>query len=151
MNKAMPRIQESSETLKAQMGETPHPLQRQRLHALYLVASGQATTRHAVARLLGLSRNTIGQWFTTYEGAGLQALLQVGTPPGKQPTLTGPQLAQLREALARPAGFASYKAVQRWIATTFDVDLAYSATHKLVRYKLGAKLKVPRRSHIKKP
>jgi hypothetical protein len=30
------------------------------------------------------------------------------------------------------------------------VTLSYNATHKLVRYTLGAKLKVARPSHIKK-
>jgi hypothetical protein len=57
---------------------------------------------------------------------------------------------QIDAALERPAGFASYSAVQQWIATELGVTMGYHAVHKLVRYKFRAKLKVPRPSHIKK-
>jgi len=53
-------------------------------------------------------------------------------------------------ALARPEGFASYRAVQAWIAQELGVSMSYWAVHKLVRYHLGAKLKVPRPSHPQK-
>ncbi len=64
--------------------------------------------------------------------------------------MTPAQLAQVQQALEQPEGFASYDAIRQWIATTFGVSLSYNAVHKLVRYKLRAKLKVPRPSHIKK-
>ncbi len=32
----------------------------------------------------------------------------------------------------------------RWLNQKFDVDLAYKSVHKIVRYKLKAKLKTPR-------
>lgn len=151
MNKAMPKIGETADDLKERMSRERHPLKRQRLHALYLVASGQATTRSAVARMLGVSRNTVGAWLTRYEIGGLELVVVVGTPPGKKATLSREQEQRLRTALADPAGFASYAAVRDWIARELQVEMKYDAVRKLVRYKLGAKLKVPRRSHIKKP
>jgi transposase len=151
MNRRMPRVVEAADKLKARMGEERHALKRQRLHALYLVASGQARTRRAVAELLGLSRNTVGEWLAVYEQGGLSALLEVRTAPGRRATLSDAQEARLRQALAEPAGFASYQAVRDWIAQELQVEMKYDTVHKLVRYKLGAKLKVPRRTHIKKP
>lgn len=151
MNKAMPKVVETSESLKERMNREGHGLKRQRLHALYLIASGQAKTRSGIARLLGLSRNTVGEWLALYEQHGLEALLQVGTPPGKRPTLNAEQEGRLRQALADPEGFASYQAVRDWIGRELEVEMKYDTVHKLVRYKLGAKLKVPRRSHTKKP
>ncbi len=59
------------------------------------------------------------------------------------------QLAQLHAALDRPDGFASYGAVQQWIADTLGVPMGYHAVYKLVRRKLRAKLKVPRPQHEK--
>lgn len=150
MRRALPVIVEEVASLKEQMQREQHPLKRQRLHLLYLVASGQVSERQQGAALLGLDRNTVGRWLATYEQKGLGALLVVTPAPGATPTLNASQQAQLRAALADPAGFASYKAVQQWLAETLGVQMTYSAVHKLVRYKLGAKLKVARPTHPKK-
>ncbi len=147
MKRPLPPISETVDELKEKMQSESHPLKRQRLHALYLVVSGQATSRQAVAQLLGVHRKTVGLWLATYEQADLHALRQVTPPPGAVPALNAPQQQALRAALAEPSGFASYQAVQAWIEETFGVAMAYQATHKLVRYKLGAKLKVARPTH----
>ena len=39
--------------------------------------------------------------------------------------------------------------MQAWIAQTFGVTMSYAAVHKLVRYRLGATLKVARPRHLK--
>jgi len=151
MNKTVPRIHESADDLKQRLSRERHPAKHQRLHALYLLASGQARFRSDVARLLSLDRNTVGRWLDQYARGGLPALLAIYVPPGRRPRLSADQLALLHQRLADPQGFASYAAARRWIADTLGVTLTYNATHKLVRYKLGAKLKVARPSHIKKP
>jgi hypothetical protein len=51
MYQAMPNIQETAEELRALMKAEPRPKAQQRLHALYLIVSGQARSRCAVARL----------------------------------------------------------------------------------------------------
>ena len=150
MNKTIPIIHEAAEELKQLLARERHPAKHQRLHALYLLASGQARFRGDVARLLGLDRNTVGRWLDQYAHGGLPALLALYLPPGKRKPLTPHQLAQLHQRLEDPQGFASYDAARRWIQDTFGVVLTYNATHKLVRYKLGAKLKVARPAHIKK-
>ncbi len=150
MRHPVPTIAESANELKAQLTQERHPAKRARLHALYLLASQQAHSRQEVAALLGVDRNTVGRWLATYRHGGLPALLSVYVPAGKRKPLTPDQLHTLQQALAQPHGFGSYGAVQQWIADTFGVQLSYNATRKLVRYKLGAKLKVPRPSHQKK-
>jgi transposase len=150
MNKSLPLIRESPEHLKQLLTRERHPAKHQRLHALYLLASGQARFRTELATLLGLSRNTIGRWLDLYAKGGLDALLDIYVPAGKAPALRAEHIPQLHQALQQPEGFASYDAVRQWIATNLGVSLSYKATHKLVRYKLGAKLKVARPSHIKK-
>lgn len=150
MRHPVPTIGESADELKAQLTQERHPAKRLRLHALYLLASHQAHSRQDVARLLGVDRNTVGRWLTTYQAGGLSALLAVYVPAGQRKPLTPDQLQTLQQALAQPQGFASFGAVQQWIAETFGVQLSYNATRKLVRYRLGAKLKVPRPSHQKK-
>ncbi len=150
MNKAVPIIHESVDELKQRLARERHPVKHQRLHALYLLASRQARFRSDVARLLSLDRNTVERWLDHYAAGGLPALLHVYVPAGKRKPLSPAQLDQLRQALARPVGFASYDQIRQWIADTLGVRLTYNAPHKLVRYQLGAKLKVARPSHPKK-
>lgn len=150
MNRTLPTIHESADELKQLLTRERHPAKQQRLHALYLLASRQARHRTDVATLLGVDRNTIGRWLTQYEQGGLPALLNIYVPTGKRKPLSTEQLAYLQQALTQPQGFASYEAVRQWIADHLGVSLTYNATRKLVRYKLGAKLKVARPSHQKK-
>jgi transposase len=104
-----------------------------------------------VAALLGVDRNTVGRWLEQYAQGGLPILLHIYIPPGKRKPLAPDQLAQLRARLEQPEGFASDDEARHWIADTCGVTLTSNATHKLVRYQLGATLKVPRPSPIKKP
>jgi hypothetical protein len=88
MRKDIPLIVEDAATLKQRFLGEHHPAKRQRLHTLYLLASHQATSRVAVAAILGVSRNTVAAWLTTYATAGLDGLLQVYVPAGNVPALT---------------------------------------------------------------
>jgi putative transposase len=55
----------------------------------------------------------------------------------------------LVEELKEPEGFESYEEVKAWLKAIWDIDTSYTGGHKLVRYRLKAKLKVPRPSHVK--
>ena len=150
MNRTMPIIHESADDLKTRLQQERDPRKRQRLHLLYLLASGQARRRAQAAQLLGVERNTIGRWLTRYAQGGLETLLDIYIPTGKTPALTPAQLAQLQQRLAQPEGFASYGEIQQWIATTLGVQMGYHAMHTLVHDKLRARPKVARPSHEKK-
>ena len=150
MRRPIPPVHEDLDTLKQLLKAEHHATRYQRLQMLYLIVSGQATTRRDIAALLGLNRNTISTWLDSYTAGGLPALLTIYVPAGKPAPLNDEQLAQLRERLADPAGWPSYGAIQQWINTTFGLQLGYTVVHKLVRYKLGAKPKVPRPTHPKK-
>ena len=150
MNKPLPLIAESPESLHAQLRVEPDVKRRARLHALYLLASGQAASRLALAKLMAVHRHTLQTWLTLYAEGGLSALLTRKKAPGKRPAVASRVLTDLQEQLADVRGFGSYGEVQQYLAQTHKVVLAYSTVHKLVRYKLQAKLKAPRRSHPKK-
>lgn len=57
--------------------------------------------------------------------------------------------ARSRQELSKPEGFNSYQEVQLWLFTCQDIEIGYSTLHKIVRYELKGKLKVPRPSHTK--
>ena len=61
MRKKMPTITESAAELVRRMQDEPDGKKRQRLHAFYLVASGQARHRQEVAALV-VRRIPLGGW-----------------------------------------------------------------------------------------
>jgi transposase len=150
MNKPLPPITESPQTLQSQLRSETDPRRRSRLQALYLLASGQAPSRQVLAKLMVVHRHTIQTWLRLYEAGGLSAVLTLKKAPGKRPSLTLAILTKLRARLAHNRGFGSYGEIRQYLARVHKIHLAYSSVHKLVRYRLKAKPKAPRRSHPKK-
>jgi transposase len=150
MRQALPVIREDAATLKQRLPREHGGRQRPRLQMLYLLASGQAQTRQAVAHLLGVHRNTVGHWLAIDAARGLDALLDLYVPAGKPLSLPPGVLAALAQALRHPTGFASYEALRQWVRQQHHLDVNYHSLYTIVRTKLKAKLKVPRPSHTKK-
>lgn len=150
MYKALPPITESAGELQQRLRAEKDAQKRQRLQALYLLATGQATSRLQVADLLAVHRHTVRAWLAVYEGGGLGALLSIRKAPGKRSALTPAVRAKLQARLHQPRGFGSYRELQQYLAADHHVQLAYSTVHGIVRYQLRAKPKSPRRAHPKK-
>lgn len=150
MKTPLPPIAESVQTLHTRLRAENDPKKHSRLQALYLLASGQASSRLALAKLMAVHRHTIQAWLQLYEEGGLAALLTIKKAPGKRPSLTPSILRKLQARLDHIRGFGSYGEIQQYLARVHKVVLAYSTVHRLVRYRLQAKPKAPRRSHPKK-
>jgi hypothetical protein len=151
MRKALPVITEDATLLK-QRGQGEHDgRKRPRLQMLYLLASGQAHTRQAVARLRGVHRHTVGHWLAIYAAGGLEALLALYVPAGQPLSLPPEGLAALEQARRQPAGFASYEALRQWGQQAPHRDVNDHTRYSIVRTRFKARLKVPRPSHTKNP
>jgi transposase-like protein len=79
---ALPVIAESAEKLLELRRAQRDERLRERLHALWLVASGAQSSRTALARALGRNRETISRWLSDYAHGGLAALLRARKPTG---------------------------------------------------------------------
>ena len=152
MKKPMPSIKESLEELYTKLHKERIAVVKLRIHMLVLIKEGKHSTRKSVARHLAVHRNTIGDWLNTYESDGLAALLEIKSPgaPSGQRSLSNDVLAALNERLEDTSGFGSYVELQTWLKETHDVSIKYNTLHRIVRYQLQAKPKIPRRSHEKK-
>jgi transposase len=146
----IPPIQETVTELIEHLRTERSARRRTRLQVLYLLQSGQAQTRQEVATLVAVHRHTIGRWLTVYARAGLQAMLTLHTHSNRAPALPAPVRQALARKLGEPHGFGSYGEVQQWLQQRHGVRVKYKTLHRLVRYQLKAKLKVPRASHVKK-
>ena len=56
---------------------------------------------------------------------------------------------KLKKELQDPEGFRSCKEVQVWLKALEGIEMSYQEVHQVVRYRLKAKLKVPRPVHVK--
>src|SRR5215831_13612064 len=151
MRKRMPTITESPDAIHQRLKQETDPKKRQRLQALYMAASGHAQYRQDIADLLGVHRHSVAAWFDAYAAGGLDQMLRYQGPrPPLRQRITATALTALQEKLQDPHGFAGYDQLRVWLAEEHQVTLAYSSVHALVRYKLRAKPKRPRPSHVKK-
>lgn len=146
-------ITQDPHTLHAQLASERHPERKRRLQALYLIASGQAQGPTQVARHLAIHRNTATLWFNKYRQGGLEALLnteQRGPKPGSQRIMPEPAFEALKQRLKQNDGLDGYEALRQWLLDEWGAEVSYKGLYDLVRYRLGAKLKVPRPAHPKK-
>jgi transposase len=147
-----PEIPESIEWLEEQVHAEQDAQVQRRLHMLLLLKTGEAESRSAAARHLGVHRNTIANWLELYEDGGTEALREIEDPgpdPGQQ-SIPPEVMEKLKKRFSQPEWFGSYKEIQQWLAEDHEVDLPYSTACGIVRYDLGAKPKTPRPSHPKK-
>jgi transposase len=143
-NKFKVDIAESLDTLKRRLKTQRTAQGKARLQMLCWIKSGQLKTRQALAERLDRAESTIYRYLQTYRHQGLDSLLNIQTPPGKTPRIRGSVLAQLKQRLSQPEGFASYGAIQTWLSQQCGLEVSYSTVHRTVRYQLQAKLKAPR-------
>ena len=151
-NRTRPIIQEDYQTLQELHRKERDADNKQRLQMLVLFRSQQAPRRIDVATQLGVHRQTITCWLSLYEQGGIEDLLQ-HHPPGRKPgqrLLPQAVFDALKRRLDSPEGFASYLELQQWLHTEYGLAVNYKSLHALVRYRLKAKLKVPRPEHPKK-
>ena len=76
-------------------------------------------------------------------------MLELGYANGGRPSVL-PEAVQaaLEERLQAPEGFASSGAIQKWLQEGYGLEVKYKTIHRIVRYQLRGKLKVPRPSSI---
>lgn len=137
-------IAESQAELKKALKHAVSASDKERLQMLYWLKSGQLSSRDRLAESLGRDKATITRWLRKYKDEGLAGLLEVKQAPGQIAIVRGVALERLKQRLQEPQGFSSYGQVQQWIATELELQVNYKTVYQLVRYRLKAKLKVPR-------
>ena len=143
-NKFEVEVNESQEELKHRLHHAVTASSKERLQMLYWLKQNAIASRKELSQKLGRDESTVYRWLKRYRKGGLTNLLDVKTPPGKKSKISEAEMNQLKERLSQPQGFKSYEEIQDWLNQEFGVVLAYKSVHKIVRYKLKAKLKTPR-------
>jgi transposase len=137
-------IVESTEYLEKSLRQAGTGSQKERLQMLWWLKSGQVSQHQELAQRLGRNPCTITRWLQNYRQGGLAALLETKSAPGKVAQIQGEALHRLQERLNQPQGFQSYGEIQQWLQQELGMTVKYKTVHQTVRYRLKAKLKVPR-------
>ena len=142
-------ILESAEEIRQLLKQAEHQEVRDRVQTLYWLKTQQVESINALATLLGKHRTTVSRWLSKYRTGGIESLLKLGKSSGRPRKMSPEVEEKLLRELEEEEGFSSYKEVQRWLEIVENVSLSYTGVHKIVRYRLKGKLKVPRPRHMK--
>ena len=143
-------IVESVETLSRLLKKERNSQKKERIQALYWIKTNLAETIGHLSALSGKHRTTVSRWLSSYRKGGISEMLEIYKSSGRKPEIP-PEIQQtLINELNEKEGFSSYKEIQTWLYTVHDLDVTYKVVHDTVRYRLKAKLKVPRRTNVKK-
>ena len=157
-------ISESAETLKSLLKKQKTALNYAKIPTLYLLKIQVAETIRYLAVILGRLRtahdaeiirhpcppeSTIHHWLPLYRTGGLEKLHGSSTKNRKTKKARDRNFAQLQHELSYPEGFSSYQEISLWLSTCQNLEISYPTVHRITRYELGSKLKVPRPCHEK--
>lgn len=120
---------------------------QQRLLAMRLAASGQMTAAQ-IAEQIGISRRQFFHWVNALKEGGVEQLLRRGHGGGQAPQVQGAVLSELREGL-RTGRWKRAKEIQQWLVQRHRQKMGLSGVYYWLG-KLGAVLKVPRKTHAHK-
>lgn len=152
MAKSIPIIIKESveqlKTLRSRPSISAHL--RVRLKMLILMLEGVSSVKELSART-GANRDSILGWKHLYNNGGLTALLREGRGGDMRSGITAEQRKQIADKLNCPKnGLRTYKEAQQWLKDELGIDKSYKAVNAYLKRNFGTKLKVGRKSHVKK-
>ncbi|MBD2041869.1 helix-turn-helix domain-containing protein [Microcoleus sp. FACHB-672] len=143
-------VQESLENLAQRLRQAETATIKERLQVLYWLKQDNPPSISAIAKALGKHRSTIQTWLSKYRYGGVEAMLEIKKSLGGVRVIPQWAEATLAKRLQQPNhGFSSYGEIQQWLLETLGVEAQYHAVYQMTRYRLKAKLKVPRPQNSK--
>jgi transposase len=104
-----------------------------------------------LSAITGVNHNSVIKWRNMYETGGIEKILRHGRLGFKKNILTKEEHEQLKKKLHDPAnGINGYAALLNWVKKELGKDMLYITLLKYTQRHFGTKIKVARKSHIKK-
>ena len=108
-------------------------------------------SKNELADRIGVNHNSIQAWRTKYKKEGIDGLLKDGRIGFKPSIISSASHKEIGIKLNSPeAAFTSYKQLHEWVEKNLIEGVNYNSLRHYVKRHFGAKLKVPRKSHIRK-
>ena len=143
------KVSETETALRLALSKAK-PYQRARLKMLLLLATGTSAVGE-LARKTKSGTASIRIWKLAYHAGGLEALLSDKRGGDKRSGISAEDKASICKKLSDPnGGLRSYKEARVWLKEELNIDKKYHALNKYLKRNFGTKLKVGRKSHVKK-
>jgi len=145
-------VKESLKTLKKLLKSiSPHLSPRIRM-LIYIKENEQkGISKRELADIIGVNHNSIQNWRKAYINGGISLLLDDGRKGFKPSLVTKEAHKELEELLSNPEnGIQGYKELQEWYNHTFNKSIKYTTLVEYCKRHWKTKIKVARKSHIKK-
>lgn len=144
-------VKESFKELKLLLKKSPtHYFSKIRM-LIEIKRSDALLSKNELAEIIGVNHNSIQSWRTKYINGGVGELLQdgrIGFKPSIIKTSVHKKIGL--ELNKEEASFSSYKQLHVWVDKNLIKGVNYNSLRHYVKRHFGAKLKVPRKSHIRK-
>ena len=113
---------------------------------------GNAFSKRDLATRLGVDPNSITAWKKLYEQGGIEAIMSDKRVGFKPSIITIEEHKAIEKKLQDPKnGIRGYVELLDWVKTEFfKKDLKYITLLKYAKRHFGSKIKVARKSHVKK-
>ena len=104
-----------------------------------------------IAKSLCISASTLDKWLRIYREHGISEYLSPIKPKRKSKLITAEIRSGLEKRLCDPEGsFLGFWDARDWIKQTYGVEINYQWLWKYMTTSLGAKIKMPGKSNVKK-
>ena len=111
----------------------------------------QAISKRDLAKLIGVDPNSITTWKKVYEQQGISGLISDGRIGFKPSVVSAQEHKMIEKKLKDPQnGIRGYTELLDWVKTELSKDMKYITLLKYSKRHFGSKIKVARKSHVKK-
>lgn len=146
-------ISETVEQLRALQRKNGELINK-RLRVLIEIKKHEKTgiSKRLLSEITGVNHNSIVKWRQTYNEFGIAPLLTHGRIGGfKKSVFSNEDYNKLKEKLNDPKnGIQGYSELLEWVKSDLLKDVKYITLLKYAQRKFGTKVKVARKSHVKK-
>lgn len=146
------QIKESVSEIK-KMIRTTHPMISKRLQALLVFKQyeHQGVSKREVALIIGVNHNSIQTWRKSYIDGGISLLISHSKKSNIVSVITKEQESIIKEQLNNPTnGFVGFTEFLQWFNESQNTHIKYKTFYAFLVRKFNAKVKVARKSHVKK-
>ena len=108
-------------------------------------------SKRAVADIVGVNHNSVQSWRTIYQQGGIEAIMKHERKEGRPSTITSEEHLLIEKKLNDPQnGLRGYVELLQWAEAEFKKTFKYNTLMKYSVRHFGSKVKVARKSHVKK-
>lgn len=145
-------VKESLEELRFELKKATPMIQPRIKMLIAMKKQGDlGISKRELSSSIGVCGQSIHKWRTLYKANGLSSLRSHGRLGFKPASFTKSQHAKIEAKLKDPSnGLRGYKELQQWIIKEFKKEIKYNTLLKYSIKNFGSKVKVARKSHVKK-